>query len=162
MDWYTIFLWVIRICLILLMISASRLLNNTCNYLFRAAQAKREEEHRLAAETKDINDRLEHDLHDIDINSAVNILDLCKVLIKLEISNILELNRKLGVKYEYIKIDEDSKKIAENVYNALDKSVLEKNNAIITTDYIMKFISTESIITLMDDAQQYNSTLTLM
>ena len=70
---------------------------------------------------------------------------------------------KINSKYELIKLDEDAKQIATNIFQAIAKdNTFIENNLIVTNDYVMKYITDESIIKLLDKATKYNSKISLV
>lgn len=115
---------------------------------------------RIKEEMKPVNKELDY----LDkLEATVGFLNFINVLIDNEINNMMTSLSKIDSKYELIKLDEDAKQIATNIFQSLAKeNTFVDNNLIITNDYIMKYITDESIIKLLDKATKYNSRISLV
>lgn len=102
--------------------------------------------------------RITNEENDFSNNNenTIGILNICHSLIAIEVSRILEPCRRLNEKYEYRRLDDDAKTVSENVFNALNKEMIVNSKIILTNDYILQYIASESILVLMDTAQKYN------
>lgn len=115
---------------------------------------------KIKEEMKPVNKELDY----LDkLEATVGFLNFINVLIDNEINNMMTSLSKIDSKYELIKLDEDAKQIATNIFQSLAKeNTFVDNNLIITNDYIMKYITDESIIKLLDKATKYNSRISLV
>ena len=90
-------------------------------------------------------------------------INLINVLTDNEINNKFTSLSKINSKYELRKLDEDASSIATNIFTAINK---EENfisgNLVVNDDYIMKYITDEAIIKLLDRASQFNSNISLV
>ena len=78
-------------------------------------------------------------------------------LIIAEISTIFKTYVGLGQKYEYIKMEDDIKTVATEVFNALRKEYLFSNDhTIITDEYIMRYIQNQTMIFFIRTIQEFN------
>ena len=115
---------------------------------------------KIKEEMKPVNKELDY----LDkLEATVGFLNFINVLIDNEINNMMTSLSKIDSKYELIKLDEDAKQIATNIFQSLAKeNTFVDSNLIITNDYIMKYITDESIIKLLDKATKYNSRISLV
>ena len=90
-------------------------------------------------------------------------INLINLLTDNEINNKFTSLSKINSKYELMKLDEDASIIATNIFTAINK---EENfisgNLVVNEDYIMKYITDEAIIKLLDRASQFNSNISLV
>ena len=80
-------------------------------------------------------------------------------MIENEVMNILKEDIQLNQPYKMLKFDDDSRKIAINVYDALEKDELSSGHMIITTEYLQKYIIQESIKIFLSAITTHNTTL---
>lgn len=123
-------------------------------------EAKFIEFNRMKEELKPVAKELDY----LDkIEATVRLINLINVLTDNEINNKFTSLSKINSKYELRKLDEDASSIATNIFNAINK---EENfisgNLVVNDDYIMKYITDEAIIKLLDKASQFNNNLVLM
>ena len=134
--------------------------------LFAAIANKNNEEakfiefNRMKEELKPVAKELDY----LDkIEATVRLINLINVLTDNEINNKFTSLSKINSKYELRKLDEDASFIATNIFNAINR---EENfisgNLVVNDDYIMKYITDEAIIKLLDKASQFNNNLALM
>lgn len=123
-------------------------------------EAKFIEFNRMKEELKPVAKELDY----LDkIEATVRLINLINVLTDNEINNKFTSLSKINSKYELRKLDEDASSIATNIFNAINR---EENfisgNLVVNDDYIMKYITDEAIIKLLDKASQFNNNLALM
>lgn len=123
-------------------------------------EAKFIEFNRMKEELKPVAKELDY----LDkIEATVRLINLINVLTDNEINNKFTSLSKINSKYELRKLDEDASSIATNIFNAINR---EENfisgNLVVNDDYIMKYITDEAIIKLLDKASQFNNNLVLM
>ena len=123
-------------------------------------EAKFIEFNRMKEELKPVAKELDY----LDkIEATVRLINLINVLTDNEINNKVACLSKINSKYELRKLDEDASSIATNIFNAINR---EENfisgNLVVNDDYIMKYITDEAIIKLLDKASQFNNNLALM
>ena len=81
-------------------------------------------------------------------------------LISVEIANIIKTYLSLGEQYPLIKMDDDIKVVAQQVFDGLRKEYLFSNDhTIITDDYIMRYIQNQTIIMFIRTIQEMNRTI---
>jgi hypothetical protein len=69
----------------------------------------------------------------------------------------------MNIKYDVSKLDEDTNKIAKSVYDGLKKdSLFLSGNIIFTDEYLMNWITSETIIRLMENVFTYNQSIRIM
>lgn len=94
------------------------------------------------------------------LNATVTILNFINVLIDNEISRMLDTLARLHTKYEVRNLDNDTKKIAENVFNGFIKEdTFLSNRLVLTNEYIMMQITEETVTRLMKATHEYNQSL---
>lgn len=91
------------------------------------------------------------------LNNSVEILNFCKSLIEIEIQNILQEVSRLDQKYEMRNLDTDAKTVAENVYKSLNHEILLSKKFILTNDYILGYITSQSLAFLIKYTEEYNN-----
>ena len=97
------------------------------------------------------------------IEATVRLINLINVLTDNEINNKFTSLSKINSKYELRKLDEDASSIATNIFTAINKEENFINgNLVVNEDYIMKYITDEAIIKLLDRASQFNSNISLV
>lgn len=123
-------------------------------------EAKFIELNRMKEELKPVAKELDY----LDkIEATVRLINLINVLTDNEINNKFTSLSKINSKYELIKLDEDASSIATNIFGAINKEENFVNgNLVLNEDYIMKYITDEVIIKLLDRASQFNNKLTLI
>lgn len=139
--------------------------NNICTLFYNIAKKYNEESkfielQRIKEELKPVSKELDY----LDkVEATIGLLNFINVLIDNEINNMMTSLSKINSKYELIKLDEDAKQIATNIFQAIAKdNTFIENNLIVTNDYVMKYITDESIIKLLDKATKYNSKISLV
>ena len=139
--------------------------NNICTLFHNIAKKYYEESkfielQRIKEELKPVSKELDY----LDkVEATIGLLNFINVLIDNEINNMMTSLSKINSKYELIKLDEDAKNIATNIFQAIAKdNTFIENNLIVTNDYVMKYITDESIIKLLDKATKYNSKISLV
>lgn len=120
------------------------------------AKMKKTDQNLVSISAEPIN--LQPDINNT-VDNTIAILDLCHSLIILEVSKLLEPSVRLNETYEYRRLDSDAKVIADNVFKALNKELLEKSEKAVTTEYILEYIASESILELMNQTQKHNVSL---
>ena len=80
-------------------------------------------------------------------------------MIENEVMNILKEDIQLNQPYKMLNFDDDSRKIAINVYDSLEKDELSSGHMIITTEYLQKYIIQESIKIFLSAITTHNTTL---
>lgn len=97
------------------------------------------------------------------IEATVRLINLINVLTDNEINNKFTSLSKINSKYELMKLDDDAASIATNIFNAINSEENFINgNIMVSNEYIMKYITDEAIIKLLDKASQFNNKLTLI
>lgn len=97
------------------------------------------------------------------IEATVRLINLINVLTDNEINNKFTSLSKINSKYELMKLDDDAVVIATNIFNAINSEENFINgNIVVSNEYIMKYITDEAIIKLLDKASQFNNKLTLV
>lgn len=123
-------------------------------------EAKFIEFNRMKEELKPVAKELDY----LDkIEATVRLINLINVLTDNEINNKFTSLSKINSKYELRKLDEDASSIATNIFNAINREDnFISGNLVVNDDYIMKYITDEAIIKLLDKASQFNNNLVLM
>nr|DAR65126.1 MAG TPA: Mature oligodendrocyte transmembrane protein [Caudoviricetes sp.] len=123
-------------------------------------EARSIELNRVKEELKPVSKELDY----LDkLEATVGLLNFINVLIENEIDNKIISLSKLNSKYEMIKLDEDAKAIATNIFQSINnEQTFVDNNLIMNNEYIMKYITEQSIVKLLDKASQYNIRMTSM
>lgn len=85
-----------------------------------------------------------------------SILSMINNLIEIECQNTLKTFITLKQKYEYSKLSDDIPLISSNVYKALDKSIFEDPNILLTGDYLMKYITQQATVVLLGASMKFN------
>lgn len=91
------------------------------------------------------------------VNNTTDILVLCKSLIEVQIENQMNEVITLHQRYEMQNLDTDAKEIAQAVYEALDQDILINKTFILKKEFILKYISSESLLMLISRTKEYNS-----
>ena len=92
-------------------------------------------------------------------NCTTEFLNLCNRLMDVEIMKVMRDYIALNNRYEMSRIDDDSKKIATNVFEGLKKEALNDKSLLVDDIYIMKYISSETILQLLNVVLDYNKSL---
>lgn len=123
-------------------------------------EAKFIEFNRMKEELKPVAKELDY----LDkIEATVRLINLINVLTDNEINNKFTSLSKINSKYELMKLDDDAVVIANNIFNAINSEENFINgNIVVSNEYIMKYITDEAIIKLLDKASQFNNKLTLI
>lgn len=123
-------------------------------------EAKFIEFNRMKEELKPVAKELDY----LDkIEATVRLINLINVLTDNEINNKFTSLSKINSKYELMKLDDDAVVIATNIFNAINSEANFINgNIVVSNEYIMKYITDEAIIKLLDKASQFNNKLTLV
>ena len=123
-------------------------------------EAKFIEFNRMKEELKPVAKELDY----LDkIEATVRLINLINVLTDNEINNKFTSLSKINSKYELMKLDDDAVVIATNIFNAINSEENFINgNIVVSNEYIMKYITDEAIIKLLDKASQFNNKLTLV
>ena len=94
------------------------------------------------------------------VTATLSQLEIISFLIDNEIIRLLDRNARIQKAYNSTMLDEDSKKIAEKVYNGLKKDINFSNpNILITDEYIMSYITEHTISSLINKSFEYNTKL---
>lgn len=93
------------------------------------------------------------------VDNTIQILNLCKSMIEVEIQEQLKETIILHKKYEMRNLDNDAKTIAEHVFQALNQSFIQKKDFALNAEYILKYIANESLSALMVFTKDYNKNL---
>lgn len=104
---------------------------------------------------------------EVKIKNTIELMSLIRTMIENETMDILKKPIQLNEPYQTMNIDDDSKKIATKVYNAIDKEILstyrEMGNQpvllVITPEYLQKYIIQESISVFLSAVTAHNSTV---
>lgn len=95
----------------------------------------------------------------IKADNTNKFLSIVKNMIENEVMNILKEDIQLNQPYKMLNFDDDSRKIAINVYDSLEKDELSSGHMIITTEYLQKYIIQESIKIFLSAITTHNTTL---
>lgn len=157
-NFYNVMIIMYLILGIFLLINITTLIGSITNKT--REEARSIELNRLKEELKPVSKELDY----LDkLEATVGLLNFINVLIENEIDNKIISLSKLNSKYEMIKLDEDAKVIATNIFQSINnEQTFVDNNLIMNNEYIMKYITEQSIVKLLDKASQYNIRMTSM
>jgi hypothetical protein len=94
---------------------------------------------------------------------SVALINTINIMINSEISRLISVLKRMNIKYDVSKLDEDTNKIAKSVYDGLKKdSLFLSGNIIFTDEYLMNWITSETIIRLMENVFTYNQSIRIM
>lgn len=93
------------------------------------------------------------------VRGSVSLIDLCDVMIDKEIINSMRTFFVLGKKYELVNLDKDVETIATNVFQALDLQHISIDEISITVEYIIKYITDQTSIKLINTVKEYNNSI---
>lgn len=93
----------------------------------------------------------------IDVTNSV--LDLITFMINNEIASVFKQYISLNELYNISNIDKDAKTIAENVHNGIDSKLFTDPNVMLTSEYLMTYITKKTIDLLIVVAQNHNDSL---
>lgn len=97
------------------------------------------------------------------IEASVAFLNFINTLIENEINKTFTSLDKINSRYDLKNLDTDAANIAKKIFDSLNKEItFSTNNLIITDEYIMRHITDEAIIRLLDKSSKYNNKLTLV
>ena len=94
-----------------------------------------------------------------NIDTTISFMSLCTSLIDNEVGKLISTYLQSNKKYEYLKVDEDVRTISDNVYSAFKENIINNDELIISSEFIMKFIIEETLNRLLTLAKEYNSSL---
>ena len=157
-NFYNIMIIMYLILGIFLLINITTLIGTIINKT--REEARSIELNRVKEELKPVSKELDY----LDkLEATVGLLNFINVLIENEIDNKIISLSKLNSKYEMIKLDEDAKAIATNIFQSINnEQTFVDNNLIMNNEYIMKYITEQSIVKLLDKASQYNIRMSSM
>lgn len=157
-NFYNVMIIMYLILGIFLLINITTLIGSITNKT--REEARSIELNRLKEELKPVSKELDY----LDkLEATVGLLNFINVLIENEIDNKIISLSKLNSKYEMIKLDEDAKVIATNIFQSINnEQTFVDNNLIMNNEYIMKYITEQSIVKLLDKASQYNIRMSSM
>lgn len=157
-NFYNVMIIMYLILGIFLLINITTLIGSITNK--SREEARSIELNRVKEELKPVSKELDY----LDkLEATVGLLNFINILIENEIDNKIISLSKLNSKYEMIKLDEDAKAIATNIFQSINnEQTFVDNNLIMNNEYIMKYITEQSIVKLLDKASQYNIRMTSM
>lgn len=157
-NFYNVMIIMYLILGIFLLINITTLIGSITNKT--REEARSIELNRVKEELKPVSKELDY----LDkLEATVGLLNFINVLIENEIDNKIISLSKLNSKYEMIKLDEDAKAIATNIFQSINnEQTFVDNNLIMNNEYIMKYITEQSIVKLLDKASQYNIRMSSM
>ena len=91
------------------------------------------------------------------VDGTLDILDFCKSLITTQIQERLKQTILLNQRYEMRNLDVDAKAIAEEVYKSLNMELISNNSLIVNDDFILSYITSESLMGLLVFTKDYNN-----
>lgn len=140
------------VILVLLVIAAFyRMLNAITYYFNNKGDYESIITSRIASEKSPENESI----GDI-VSNTTDVLSLCNSLIDIEIQERMKENIILQQKYEMRNLDTDAKIIAENVYKSINQNILVSKTFMLNNDYILKYITSQSLIKLISTTKEYN------
>lgn len=93
------------------------------------------------------------------IEASSSLMNFINVMINVEVTRMIQALQKLRTKYDVSNLDKDARNIAETVFNGMNKTIVFSesfDNMILSKEYVMQYISSQSIIVLMNAAFEYN------
>lgn len=93
------------------------------------------------------------------VRGSASLMDLCDVMIEKEIINTMRTFFVLNKKYELVNLDKDVETIATNVFHALDLEHITTDEITITVEYIIKYITDQTSIKLINTVKEYNAAI---
>lgn len=91
------------------------------------------------------------------IETTVEVFQIIRSLIDNSVSDLLQPYRSLNTKYDMTKLDNNIGEIANRVYSALSPTILTGDAMVVTPDYLMDLIITETRIRLLNVVTLYNA-----
>lgn len=91
--------------------------------------------------------------------STVELLAFCNSIIDNEIAKNLSGYARLNKKYDMTKFDSDYMSIADSVYKSLKPDLLDSDDLIIPSEFVMHHILDETMVRLMRTTEEYNNNL---
>lgn len=88
-----------------------------------------------------------------------SILDLMTFMITNEIMSYMKSFLSLNVKYEVSNLDTDIKKISETVFHGINPTLFTDPNLILTSEYLMSYITKKTTNIFLETVMNYNQTL---
>lgn len=96
------------------------------------------------------------------VTLTVDVINLCNTLINSNVSHMISAKEMLHEKYDLKFLKEDSEKIATHVYESIRKELIVDNMLVVSDEFILNYISEETILVLLQNATDYNRNLSLM
>lgn len=96
------------------------------------------------------------------VTLTVDVINLCNTLINSNVSHMISAKEMLHEKYDLKFLKEDSEKIANHVYESIRKELIVDNMLVVSDEFILNYISEETILILLQNATDYNRNLALM
>lgn len=93
------------------------------------------------------------------VRGSASLMDLCDVMVEKEIINSMRTFFVLNKKYELVNLDKDVETIATNVFHALDLEHITTDEITITVEYIIKYITDQTSIKLINTVKEYNAAI---
>ena len=94
-----------------------------------------------------------------NIESTEKLLGFINNIIDTNIGILLNSFVKLNKPYDVRRLDTDAKNISEKVYQSINPDILTKLSLIVTTEYILTYISEMTITRLLNYIVEYNSNM---
>lgn len=111
---------------------------------------------KIKKEENDINNQI---ILKENIESAEKLLGFINNIIDTDVGILLNSFIKLNKPYDVMRLDNDAKNIAEKVYQSINPDILRKLSLVVTTEYILTYISEMTITRLLNYIVEYNSNL---
>lgn len=115
----------------------------------------------MKAKTTNVELGMTNDLSSM-INDVTSFLKLVDAMILNETQNVFREYISTKNEYNLQKLDDDSKVIAQKVFNGVDNDIILRVNDVITSEYVMTYIinkSIDSILLTHDELKNYIRTI---
>lgn len=96
---------------------------------------------------------------DEQIKCSDAILNDIDVMIEIECASILRTYIFLGKPYDILNLDKDAAKLSENVFKGIKKEVFKSTNLIYTDEYLIRYISNQSTLKLLERSRDIKITM---
>ena len=93
----------------------------------------------------------------VDLTNSV--LDMIAFMVNNEIYHLFRTYIALSNPYDVTNLDTDSAKISTNVFDGIKKDLFNNPNLILTSEYLMEYVTKKTITTLLETAQAHNANL---
>lgn len=119
----------------------------------------------FSAQTKRIMDvpLVTSDKLSLDIRNdiTVSMMNMIVTMISNEIILVLRSYITLNIRYDLKKLDDDIQNISTNVFNGIRSDVILDDNLIMTSDYMMKYIVSETTTRMIETIKKFNSMINM-